>query len=261
MAGLRVLQQGLDGGRCYCSRVRKDRHFQPTVSWMPCWTSPVAFHHRCLRFLDCCCDHMSRTSRTTGCQRPTVLLARDCWIFPKAVPSVVLERSSLILRSVEGMLLLAGGHPAQSCSGSSQLVDLAAACLGSEVLASRNCPCLAGHASGDPHLLARLGRDAVRGAPAAVVVAVVRPRDHSDLLHARPFVAPGLVAVQMRMRTGWELAAVPWGRVAAIAETACPFLCSMRGGLVKCANRPLCLRLSRRRGALTEDCCTVTWYS
>lgn len=156
------------------------------------------------------------------------------------------------------MLLLVGGHPARSCSGSFQLFDLAAAFPDSVVLASTNCPCLAGPASGDPHFLARLGRDAAREALEVVAVAVAYPKDHSDLLHAQPSAVPALVAVRLKMRIGSELAAVPWDRVGAIAGMACLSLYSMRGELVRYASRLLCLRLSRRRGALSEDCCTVT---
>lgn len=156
------------------------------------------------------------------------------------------------------MLLLAGGRPALYYSDSFRLFDLAAVCPGSVVLASRSCPCLVVHALGEPLPLARLVRDVAKEALVVAAVAAAHPIDHSDLLHARPSAVPALVAVQMKMRIGWERAVAPLGRAAAIAGMACPSLCSTRGGLVKYASRLLCLRPSRHQGALTEDCCTVT---
>jgi hypothetical protein len=120
-----------------------------------------------------------------------------------------------------------------------------------------SCPCLSVPAEGALLLRERPVRAAAREAPVAVAAAADCPIDHSDRLHAHPLAVPVPVVCPTTMQTVRELAEGPLGREGAMAGMVCLFPCSMREELVKCANRPPCHRLFRRRGAAAEGCCTV----
>lgn len=174
---------------------------------------------------------------------------------PRVAASASPVRSCLILRSVaekdrrlHALLLLMS-------SGSYLLFDLVAACPGLAVLVSGSCPY-------DPEvvaprlllLLLRRGARIVAAVP--VAVAPDCPKDHSVLLHV-PQVCSDLAVARPRIRIA-ALAAVGGlvDRVAAIAERADLFLCSMRGGHEKYASLPLRRHHSRRRAAAGAG-----WYS
>jgi hypothetical protein len=144
-------------------------------------------------------------------------------------------------------------------SGNCPLFDWVEVVLASGALVSTSCPCLVDPALAGLLQLLLLLLGAAMSAAVVAVVAQGYPIDRSVPLLG-PWVGLVLAVAPTKTRTGRALVAVLLGRAAAIAGTACLFLCSIPEGLSKGANRLLCRRRPRRIGSVVEGWCSVMWW-
>jgi hypothetical protein len=247
-----------------------DRRCPPKASSTTCLTSSAVFHHHYLHFRSCCFDHPdmvpSRPELVADCRspfskidclRPTMHLAQGCSTFPTTLPSTSLVLLCPNLRLVGAMHLI--GVLLVNYSDSFRFFDLAVACLDFVVLVSKSCPCQVVLAVGARLHPEHPVRDAVKAAPGVAVAAVACPTGHLSLHLGHLWAVLVLVAVKMRIAS--ELPAGLLGRVEAIAEMVCPFLCSMRAARGRCGSRLRCRRRLRCSGAVVAGSGTVMWYS
>jgi hypothetical protein len=143
-------------------------------------------------------------------------------------------------------------------SGNCPLFGWVEAALGFGALVSTSCPCLVDPALAALLQLLLLLPGAAMSVAVVAVVAQGYPIDRS-VLPLGPLLGLVLAVAQAKTRTGRALVAVLLGRAAAIAGTACLFLCSIPEGLSKGASRLLCRRRPRRIGFVVEGWCSVMW--